>query len=187
MQISRNIRYQVYLVLLDILLWATAIFVLMAWRLVADKIIITRYFISYSFFTLIWVLSGLLFEKYKPWCGTPAWRTILKLLFTLLFTIVGCLLFSYFVYPDLSLSYLLMGGGLVALQNLVVIAFYYSYRYATYMDEELPNYEDRSEQSVLNSPTFLDEEAYRSLRESVIEVSGREVLDFLEENIALRS
>lgn len=187
MQISRNIRYQVYLVLLDILLWATAIFVLMAWRLVADKIIITRYFISYSFFTLIWVLSGLLFEKYKPWRGTPAWRTTLKLLFTLLFTIVGCLLFFYFVYPDLSLSYLLMGGGLVALQNLVVIAFYYSYRYATYMDEELPNYEDRSEQSVLNSPTFLDEEAYRSLRESVIEVSGREVLDFLEENIPLRS
>lgn len=187
MQTSRNIRYQIYLVLLDILLWGIAIFILMAWRLIADKLVITRYFISYSFFILLWLLSGILLKKYKPWRMISTQKALLILLFTLLITVFGCLVFHYLVYPDLSIFALLMGVLLVALQNLIMIALYYSYRYATYMDEELPNYEERSEQKILEDATPLNEETYKKWQEVIIEISGEEGLNFLEKNTPLRS
>lgn len=187
MQLSRNIRCQISLVLLDILLWGFAIFILMAWRLIADKLVITRYFISYSFFILLWFLSGILLKKYNPWRMISTQKALLILLFTSLITIVGCLVFHYFVYPDLSIFALLMGVLLVALQNLIIIALYYSYRYATYMDEELPNYEERLEQKVLEEAIPLNEEAYKKWEEVIVETSGQEVFDFLKQNTPLRS
>lgn len=159
----------------------------MTWRLVADKQVITRYFISYSFFAIGWILSGLLCGKYKPWKIFASWRSVLNLLFVSIITTGGSLVFHHYIYPDLSLFALLMGILIIVLENIVIISLYYSYRYATYMDENLPNYEIRSEQKVLTPPFPLEETAYRNLQEIIIENSGKEVFDFLERNVPLRS
>ncbi|MBO5974739.1 MAG: sugar transferase [Paludibacteraceae bacterium] len=187
MQKSRNISYLIHLILLDILLWGISVFTLMTWRIVADKHIITRYLISYSIFLLVWVLSGLLFRKYKPWKSFTSWRSYFILLATTLSTSLFCIFFHYFVYPDLSLYFLLLGILIVVLHNLIIIVLYYSYRFATFMDRETFYYEERSVQKVLKEPSLLDEDSYKNLQNIIVENSGNEVLGFLERNIPLRS
>lgn len=175
------------LIFLDIAFWAIAIFILIFWRIVSDKIIITRYLISYSIFTSVWILFATCIKKYTSWRNSSPQNLLLKLLTTLLFTVFYALFHFYFVYPDLSLFTLLSSFFIVIVFNLIAILIYQGYRYAAFMDEVPPIYNEREPISVLDPPQNIDNEKYNTLKNLIIENTNQQTFDFFSSNISLNS
>ncbi len=177
----------ILLIFLDILLWAIATFVLMFWRIVADKMIITRYFLSYSVFAGVWILTGILFGKYKRWKKSPVKISFFRLLLIALITTIYTFVHHKFVYPDLSI-YAFNGVVLgVTLLNGFVLLCYYGYRYATFMDVEPRKYAEREPKTVLSPSEDLSDEQFLALQNLIKEAADEQVLNILQENLPLRS
>ncbi len=175
------------LIFLDVAFWAISTFVLMFWRIVADKMIITRYLLSYLTFAGVWILVGLMLKKYTAWKKVPVKKTFFRLVLIFLITIAYAAIHHKFLYPDLSIYAL---GGVVvgvALLNSFVLLCYYGYRYATFMDVEPKRYAERAPQNVLSHSEDLSDEQYQALQNLIQENAGEQVWNVLQENLPLRS
>lgn len=182
-----SIRSLLTLLITDIAFWAVAIFILITWRVVADKQIITRYLISYAIFASIWVVFGILIKKYKSWRKTSYKTLLLKVLITSILT-AGYILYHYYkIYPDLSILTLYFSLLIVLCINIFAILIYQGYRYATFMDVVLPTYEKRHPNTVLEPPITIDKEKAKKLKQLIINNTNKETFDFLSKNTPLES
>lgn len=182
-----SIRSLLTLLITDIAFWAVAIFILITWRVVADKQIITRYLISYAIFASIWVVFGILIKKYKSWRKTSYKTLLLKVFITSILT-AGYILYHYYkIYPDLSILTLYFSLLIVLCINIFAILIYQGYRYATFMDVVLPTYEKRHPNTVLEPPITIDKEKAKKLKQLIINNTNKETFDFLSKNTPLES
>lgn len=159
----------------------------MSWRLMADKMVVVRYFYVYGLFCALWVVVSAALGKYHSWKHQRIEYLFLKNFVVLLITLAVSVGYEYWFVPELSLSALLAPHGVVVLLNFLSLAIYYGVRYATFMDVEPTVYVQRTPVGVLHEAQRISNEAHEGLRRSVLEYTNEPTLTFLEQRAELSS
>lgn len=181
------IRSAITLIFLDVVFWTTTIFFLLFWRVAVDKLVITRYLISYIIYAGIWILFALFSRKYKSWRNISYKLLLLKAFITALLTLIFAFFHHKYIYPDLSIFTLAISIIIVFFLNLLMIFVYQGYRYALFIDVILPNYKARKPIQVLTPSEDIDKEKFNELKHLIINNTNEQVFDFLLKNIPLKS
>ena len=126
-------------------------------------------------------------KKYKSWKNVSYKILLLKVLIIALLTALVCFFHCKYIYPDLSILTLVSSILIVFLLNLLTVSIYQGYRYATFMDVNLPIYKARAPISVLAPSEKINNEKFHELKQLITENTNNKTFDFFLENVPLKS
>lgn len=170
---------------IDILLLLLSFYVVLDWLPLTTQTPFDKYSLPSLYYLLTWMACSYVFQRYKPLKRQNYFGAILRLFYTtiLVFVFYGALI--YFFYKPYSGYVLLTLSAGVFVVNYLLLSLYYAYRFAVeYNDIEIKPHEKRIN-AVVKPAVRLDGDSYRHLTSTIVAHSGKEVLDFLSQQIDL--
>ncbi|MBQ8055509.1 MAG: sugar transferase [Paludibacteraceae bacterium] len=174
-------------IVIDVILWILSVALFMTFRLLTDKLVLTRYLISYSVFFVFWLLLGLAIRKYSPLKRRSIKKSLLILLILTLLTSGVAVAEKIWYYPDLSIYFLLAPILLMFLFNLLILCVYYYYKYATNGDDVVITYTEREPIKCIQVAHPIDVSTQKSRIHLLLQESNSAAVEYLSSKVDLYS
>lgn len=176
-------------ILIDIIAWVLTLSVVLIWRFSTEKFTILNYI--YAFLTVLgyWFVLSYCFQRYRV---QYRYRFLKELLVVL---IVAAVVYVSFylgadrmsIFKNTSIYVINLMIVIMFIVSYLIILVYQFYRYATSMDEELPQVEPRQWAAVRKAPKEIEPDELEDIRNEIRIYTDQESLDFIEKHINLKS
>ena len=173
----------------DLFAWIFTLLILLVWRISTEKTTIINYIYVFGYVLVYWIVVSYILQRYRR---QRTYRFIRELLIVLLVSLIvyGTFYFGVGSIPflkDVSIYVVTTMVVIMFIVSYTIILIYQFYRYATNMDDELPQVEPRLSASVLKAPKEIDSTEYEDIKNEICRYTDQESLDFLQQHIDLKS
>lgn len=176
------------LIFLDACIWTLAVCIMVLWRALTDKSRKT----DYCFFCLALycsnIIIGYLFGKYRS-LKTRGYFQAMRGTFASILVLIAAIVTCYYINNLFGLSiYVLIMTAIVAfLINTVCLLFFYGYRYALNIDDNIMEFNVRPPMKLAVPVQRLSPEAETAVKNSIVEFSNKRTLTVLDKHLDLGS
>jgi len=179
---KKNIFYKPILsfIIEDFCLWIFAAFVIHLWRVISSKAIVDDYLFFFLFLFGVWSVTGYFFKKY---CSDKEQKKS-SVFLTLLITSLVNIFVAYWVVrtkkTELSIYVVNFQIISVFLLNFIYLFIYYAYRYATNIDAEITEYDERPLQEP--APFYkLPPDFVNNIEKTIVESANADTLNYFKQ------
>ncbi|HEY6913409.1 MAG TPA: sugar transferase [Paludibacter sp.] len=172
---------------IDILLLLLSFYVVLDWLPLTTNTPFDKYSLPSLYYLLTWLVCSYALQRYRPLKKQNYFTAILKLFYTTLFVFVLYGVLIYYFYKPYSGFVLLTISTGVFVVNYILLSLYFAYRFAVeYNDIDIKPYKKRIH-AILKRAERLDEDSYKMLASTIVGHSGKNLLDFLNKHVNLKS
>ena len=173
----------------DLFAWIFTLLILLVWRISTEKTTIINYIYVFGYVLVYWIVVSYILQRYRR---QKTYRFTRELLVVFLVSLIvyGSFYFGMGFIPffkDVSIYVVTTMVVIMFIVSYTIILIYQFYRYATNMDDELPQVEPRLSASVLKAPKEIDSTEYEDIKNEICRYTDQESLDFLQQHIDLKS
>lgn len=179
-----------YKIAIDVIAWIITLSILLIWRVSAEKYSIINYIYVFGGTLGYWLVVAYFFQRYRP---RKRYRFLKELGIVLIVALTVLATFyigiEHFasIFKNVSLYVITTMILIMFIISYTIILTYQFYRYATNMDEELPQVEYRQSAEVLKKSKEIDSDELEDIRNEIRIYTDSGSLDFIEQHIDLRS
>lgn len=176
-------------IIIDIAAWVFTVIVMLIWRISAEKASILNYVYVSVYILTYWLIVAYCFQRYRPRNTYNCINELIIVLIVSAIVYITIYLGAKYVVIFQNISIYVITSMVITMLvvNDMIILIYQFYRYATNMDEDLPQVEPRIEADVIKQPKQIGDNELEDIRSEIAAYTDRESLDFIEKNIELNS
>lgn len=167
------------LLLGDLCYFLIAMFAFYLLKDYSKRFFVARYGDVFLTIGVIWMVFGYLWGKYRPLAQSRYRKSVLRLVLTLICTLVVALLLVRFAWLEFSALQTCLLLSVVFLQNLLIVGLAHIFYYAAYIDEQPRVYAKREPVAVLAAPHRLDDTVVADKMQSVAAITTPDVCNYI--------
>lgn len=173
---------------LDAFVWTLAIVAMTLWRIVDNKEQIVEYINIGIVLYGLNLVFGYFCGKFRRLRKSNYKKSMQRAFFTFLLITASAIGSYYAFYTNrISLTVVIWIIVFAFALNIVYLACYYAYRYALNIEDGIVEFNKRPAQKLVLPKQTLSPEAEQAVKKSILEISNKRILNFLENNIDLSS
>ena len=186
--VKKNFFYKPYIpsIIWDVISWVVVTFLILFWRTLADKSVISDYTIFFSQCFVVWFLVSYMAGRYRSLKKTKYFDAFFELVTTTAIIIVLSFIVVQTGLIKLSIYVINLEIILVFLLNLIFLLFYYAYKYAVNAEAETIDFDEREEQPMFPIEK-LDEKTVENIENTIVSSTTTETLNFLKQYVDFTS
>ena len=174
--------------IIDILLLAGVFFAGMLYLPATFRVYIPKYILPFIILSAIWIIVGVIINKYRSLNGHRFSKKIgLVTIADLISLILILMIFIFWKSGHFSPRVMYGLVGVTYVLEIVVVTIVYAFRRAIRIDiDDTQALIPERKWSLMNFDP-LDDETYRRVRDDIVQESGKEVVEYVERKVDLRS
>ncbi|MDR1543514.1 MAG: sugar transferase [Prevotellaceae bacterium] len=176
--------------LTDIIAWASAIAIMVIWRLSSEKVVILDYVTMFLRIIAFWFVVSYLLQKYKKRIRLDFASDffILTLVSGIVYggTYFG-IVFDLIDFTHYSKYVTVMVVVIVIVMEIINVLIYYGYKYATNADVTYPRIRARKNVQVIKESQRIEEEEFNEIKGTIISYTNKKSFDFLQKYVDISS
>lgn len=176
-------------IIVDIIAWIFTLSITLIWRFSAEKATILNYIYAFIAILVYWLIVAYCFQRYRV---QHSYKFLRELGIVLIVALI--VYFSFYfgadkiiVFQNVSIYVINSMVVTMFVISYLIILIYQFYRYATNMDEVLPQVEPRQVATVRKAAKVIDADEHEDIRNEIRIYTDQESLDFIEKHIDLTS